>query len=191
MHIISGHYKNRKLSTPGGLKTRPTSSRLRETLFNICQGYVEGARFLDLFAGSGAMGLEALSRGAAQATFVDNHKESIKSIYQNISLLKVESQTKVIYGDVFHLIDKLAKKGESYDIIYADPPYNSFTDDQIPFGEHILKQIDSSGLLTPSGDLFIEDASEIQLDDSMLSSLKSISVRHNGKAILHHYRRST
>jgi len=188
MQIISGIHKNRKLFTPAGLQTRPTSSRLRETLFNICQNYIENALFLDLFAGSGAMGFEALSRYAKHVTFVDNHKESIKVIYKNIELLSVESQSKVIFSDVFQFIDKLAKKENCYNIIYADPPYNTYTDDNELLSASLLKKLDMSKLLVADGDLFIEDAQEVNYSEIDLCSLKMVSVRRHGKAVLHHFR---
>src|SRR5436305_1632219 len=101
MRIIAGTFKNRRLIAPKGDATRPTTEQLRESLFNICQHYLEGAHFLDLFAGSGAMGLEALSRGASYATFVDNNKESVGYIHANVEALKVGGHSKVICGDVF------------------------------------------------------------------------------------------
>jgi len=192
MQIIGGTHKGRKLTTPKGLTTRPTSGRLRETLFNICQGYIEGIRFLDLFAGSGAMGLEAISRGARQAIFVDNHKESLNAIRHNTQLLHAENQVQVVFGDVFQVLDRLAAKGESYDIIYADPPYDTYIaagEERVSFGNLILKKIDESSLLVESGDLFIEDATEAKPPISGLTTLELISIRRNGKALLQQYRK--
>ena len=123
MHIIGGIYRNRTLIAPKGQEVRPTSSRLREALFNICQSYIQDALFLDLFAGSGAMGFEAISRGAKKATLIDLSKDSIRCIEANAASLNVEEQVQILQGDVFKWIERLQKQGVQFDIIYADPPY--------------------------------------------------------------------
>lgn len=168
MHIFSGVYKSRKIQSPKGDKTRPSSGRIREAFFNICQGRIEGSTFLDLFAGSGAMGLEAISRGARLATFVDSSRESTRCIQSNLSSLDIEKQGEVIYSDVFEAIKKLAKKGRSFDIIYADPPYETFVSNgqqKTSLSVHVLMVLDelmdiNLPLLKPTGALFLEDASE-------------------------------
>src|SRR5437016_7699125 len=110
MHIIGGRYRNRTIAAPKGLATRPTSGALRESLFNICQHYIEGARFLDLFAGSGAMGLEALSRGAGHAFFIDNSRDAVNCLKGNAKKLLVEEQVTIRYGDVFQILERLASE---------------------------------------------------------------------------------
>jgi len=195
MHIFSGIHKNRTLQSPKGSLTRPTSGRLRETLFNICQHYVADCRFLDLFAGSGAMGLEALSRGAKQATFIDNSKESIRCIQENARTIKEESHTKIIYGDVFDQLKKFAKEGCQYDIIYADPPYenlNQTSEGSLFYSESLLKFIDEQlgsqvPLLAPGGVLFLEEAANVTLENITLSHLKLKNTRRTGRAALHYY----
>lgn len=160
MHIIGGKYKQRTLSTPKGNLTRPTAARLREALFNICQTYIEDANFLDLFAGSGAMGLEALSRGARFATFVDNSQAAIRCIKSNIAALKVEDSSEVFCGQVMSLLQLFARKEGRYDIIYADPPYNTpvkIAGKAFLYSEYIIQLIDRSLLLGPRGILFIEE----------------------------------
>src|ERR1700722_2602828 len=144
MQIYSGLHKGRVIQSPKGLKTRPTSGRLREALFNICQGEVEGTRFLDLFAGSGAMGMEALSRGAQSSTFVDNSKESIRCIQANIHMVKAEKHAEIIYGDVFDILGKLAKRGRSFELIYADPPYDQMSkgEEGLSYSGKVLMLID-------------------------------------------------
>ena len=104
MQIIGGKYKKKKLRSPKGKEVRPTSSRLRETIFNLCQGNVEGADFLDLFAGSGAIGLEALSRGAAHVIFIEKSRGVSKIIKDNIDALKESETTQVIIGDALHAL---------------------------------------------------------------------------------------
>lgn len=195
MHIFSGVHKNRSLLSPKGEITRPTSGRLRETLFNICQHYVEGCRFLDLFSGSGAMGLEALSRGATQSTFIDNSKESIRCIHANVQSFKEEERSKIIYGDVFDQLKKLAKEGYQYDIIYADPPYetiNHLSEEPLFYSIKLLKTIDELlknqiYLLAPNGMLFLEEAAKISLENSLFSHLKLKNSRRTGRTTLHYY----
>ncbi|HEV8052498.1 MAG TPA: 16S rRNA (guanine(966)-N(2))-methyltransferase RsmD [Parachlamydiaceae bacterium] len=165
MQIFSGLYKNRKILTPEGEETRPTSGRLREALFNICQGEIEGASFLDLFAGSGAMGLEALSRGAKTATFVDNNRDSIRCIRSNLAAFGVENCGEVMFLDAFEAMKKLAKQGHQFDLIYADPPYNtmlpgdleknSLSAQTLVILDELIEQ--NLPLLKKGGTLFLED----------------------------------
>ncbi len=190
MHIIAGLYRNRCLLSPKGEKTRPTASRLRESFFNICQGYIEGASFLDLFAGSGAIGLEALSRGAKSATFVDSSKEAIQCIRQNISHLHVESQSEVLYGPVFQILKLLEKQKQQFDIIYADPPYQMPIQQKgqmIYYSEKIIHWMDEHSLINSGGFLFIEEAFESLPLIETLKTLKLKSSRRSGGSALHQY----
>lgn len=190
MRIFSGIYKNRIIQSPKGLKTRPTSGRLREALFNICQGVSEGARFLDLFAGSGAMGFEALSRGGATVTFVDNSKESIRCIQGNAQQLKVEKQVQIMYGDVFEVLEKLSKKGCEFDIIYADPPYDCMLgSDKLVYSTRVVQMIDQyPALLALEGSLFIEDSPEsLPVEEADWQHLQLKSTRTMGRSALQHY----
>ncbi len=193
MQIIGGKYKNRTIHSPKGDQTRPTSARLREALFNICQSYVEGTSFLDLFAGSGAMGLEALSRGASQATFIDNHKECTRAIELSFASFGNAEKADILYGDVFQYMEKLQKRGKQFNIIYADPPYESY---QIVNGESqsystlIVKLIDEGSLLLPGGQLFIEDAVNSQPLVDNLKTLTLKSSRRLGRSVLLQYEKS-
>lgn len=195
MNIIGGIYKNRKIRVPGGLQTRPTSSRLRESLFNICQGYVEGAAFLDLFAGSGAMGLEALSRGATAATFVDSGKESIRCIKDNVASLGVEKAAEIMQADVFKALGVLARQKRQYQIIYADPPYDQTghaPHGGVPYSAQVVTAIDSLlgqniFVLDPEGDLFVEDSASALKTIENVHHLVLKSARQMGRSALHHY----
>jgi len=190
MHIISGKFKNQKLIVPKGDVVRPTSARLRESLFNICQGYIEDALFLDVFAGSGAIGIEALSRGAKHATFVDQSKESLTSIEANGKNLKILNQMDVLYGDAFLQMEKLEKREKQFDIIYVDPPYDAFKvidGEQISFSMLILKKINDSNLLKNNGELFIEDSKDSIPGVDQLSHLKLKSSRRLGRSFLQQY----
>ena len=124
--IIGGEFKNRRLKTPAGNKVRPTASRVREAWLSILQRSLRGARVLDLYAGSGAMGLEALSRGAASADFVEVHRYSLAALKANIKSLKVEGRVTI------HRVDALKYALElqagQYDVAFADPPYANAND---------------------------------------------------------------
>ncbi|HXF42958.1 MAG TPA: 16S rRNA (guanine(966)-N(2))-methyltransferase RsmD, partial [Pyrinomonadaceae bacterium] len=123
MRIIAGEYGGRVLKSPPGNKTRPTSDKLRETLFNILSGRTEGARFLDLCAGTGAVGIEAISRGADFVTFVDRSRKACALIEENLDLLAVpEEMTEILSITAENFTSK--KVEQSYDIIYYDPPYS-------------------------------------------------------------------
>src|SRR6185295_11154229 len=125
MRIISGKYRGRKLKSPPSLKTRPTSDRLRETLFNILAPRLAGARFLDLCAGSGAVGIEALSRGAAHVTFVDRSRKMCGLVEANLDLCRVpENQTEVVCSEADDFLRQAAARLRGpWDMIYFDPPY--------------------------------------------------------------------
>ncbi len=123
MRVIAGTARSVPLVAPEGRDTRPTTDRIRETLFNIIQSDVPGARFLDLFAGSGAVAIEAVSRGAEYACAVEYAPRPIKCIRENVSKTKFEDSIKVMQSDVARAIGVLERDGESFDIIYADPPY--------------------------------------------------------------------
>lgn len=185
MHIIAGQYKNRNLISPKGGQTRPTSSRLRETLFNICKDRIEEATFLDLFAGSGAIGFEALSRGAAQVVLVDSSKDCGRAISKNVELLNVQGQARLICSDVFHTVKKLSDSGAQFDLIYADPPYEKagiFNGQRMSFTQQLLFLLDALPLLKEGGYLFIEDIISKELSPTV--SLKLVSSRRVGDAQL-------
>jgi 16S rRNA (guanine(966)-N(2))-methyltransferase RsmD len=118
MRVIAGEFRSRKLIAAAGMETRPTSDRLRETLFNILQGLIEGAVFVDAYAGTGAVGIEALSRGARHVVFIEKDKRAVEVIRQNLAALKVEARARVIQGSV-----PLHVSGLDADIVFLDPPY--------------------------------------------------------------------
>lgn len=182
LQIIGGKLKRKKLNAPKGLLTRPTSSRLRETLFNICQFEVQDARFLDLFSGSGAMGIEALSRGAKSAVMVDNDRESVRCIQHNIASLELSDCARAILGEV---IDQLPKLG-IFDLIYADPPYLEKKGD-FSYSAEVLKYVDQSNLLASGGMLFIEDSKIWEPDEQSLEKLQLKSSRKVGRSVLHQF----
>jgi 16S rRNA (guanine966-N2)-methyltransferase len=121
MRVIAGIYGGRRLQAPAGLDTRPTSDRVREALFSILGERVQGARVLDLFAGSGALAIEALSRGAAAATLVDNAAPSIRAITANLEAL--EADATVVRAEARRFLGGASRSGRSYDLVFLDPPY--------------------------------------------------------------------
>jgi 16S rRNA (guanine(966)-N(2))-methyltransferase RsmD len=121
MRIIGGEFRSRRLKTVPGLETRPTPDRLRETLFNILAPQIEGKVFLDAYAGTGAVGIEALSRGASRASFVDSSRAAANVIRENLAMLGLQSRTEVYTGKVLRHLSGLA--GSGYDIVFLDPPY--------------------------------------------------------------------
>jgi len=125
MRIISGTYRGRVLKSPSGNKTRPTSDRLRETLFNVLQTKIDSeTRFLDLCAGTGAIGIEALSRGARFATFVDKSRRACGLIEENLDLLEIpEDQTEVFQSAADDFLRRQDEKSQGWDIVFFDPPY--------------------------------------------------------------------
>jgi len=123
IRIIAGEFKGRRLKTPASVKVRPTADRVREAWFSILQRSLRGARVLDLYAGTGALGLEALSRGAASAEFVDIHRMALTTLRANIKLLDVGERTVVHRQDALQFAEQL-HPGQ-YDVAFADPPYSS------------------------------------------------------------------
>jgi len=124
MRIIGGQYRSRLIEMPKGAQIRPTQDRVRESVFNILSD-VNGKRVLDLFAGSGAYGLEALSRGADHATFIENNSRCLSTIEANIESLEIpEPKYKVLRSSAYMALSRLEKDGELFDLIFVDPPYH-------------------------------------------------------------------
>ena len=174
MRIIGGEYRGRRLKTPASV-TRPTSGQLREALFNIL-GDVTDFAVLDLFAGTGAVGLEALSRGADHVTFVEQSRAALHILRENIALLSAHNRTTLSGKDV---LKALETDDHSYDLIFADPPYGKF------LGQRTLDLIDGSNLLTSSGHLFIEEGSKAEHLKAQTLTLHA--TRQYGDSLLYHY----
>ncbi len=124
MRIIGGKFKRKKLAAVPGASTRPTSDRLRESLFNILAGDVADAVVLDLFAGTGALGIEALSRHAHSAVFVDNQSKAVSVINKNIDACSLEKNIKVYKWDITRNLNCLSGREQLFDLVFIDPPYN-------------------------------------------------------------------
>ena len=158
MRVIAGAAKGHNLQTIEGLATRPTTDRIKETLFNIIAFDLPECRFLDLFAGSGGIGIEALSRGASEAVFVDASAECQAVITDNLKHTKLQDRAKLMKTDALSALDKLAAEGKSFDIIFMDPPYESEL-----YGP-VLRKIAETGILKQEGYLITERSSQIPLE---------------------------
>lgn len=177
MYIIAGKYYKQRISAPKGNSTRPTSSRLRETLFNILQNEIEGADFLDIFAGSGAIGIEALSRGAHAVTFIESDRQAYLALQGNLKQLNIEAT--LLFGDYLKKMEGLQK---SFHIIFADAPYH------LDVLQELIRKTVINNLLKPSGKLFIENDQPLPkgLD---LFGLEHIDSRKSGKSYLHQFQK--
>jgi 16S rRNA (guanine966-N2)-methyltransferase len=150
LRIIAGKYRGRRLKSPPSLETRPTSDRLRETLFNVLAPRIKGARFLDLCAGSGAVGIEALSRGAAHATFVDQSRRMCALIEANFEALGVdEGEVDVVSAEMLEFLRRRAKKeGRPFDVVFFDPPYaTDYGVVLIYVGKHVERLLAKGGVV--------------------------------------------
>ena len=157
MRVIAGAAKGHNLQTIEGLATRPTTDRIKETLFNIIAFDLPECVFLDLFAGSGGIGIEALSRGAAEAVFVENSSECQAVIEENLRHTKLVDRARVIKGDVLAVLDKLSAEGKKFDIIFVDPPYAS------QLYESVLQKIVETDILSAEGYLITERSAQMPL----------------------------
>lgn len=156
MRVIAGKARSLPLKTVEGLDTRPTTDRIKETLFNMIQGEVPGSRFLDLFAGSGGIGIEALSRGAKEAVFIENSKNAVKCIRDNLAFTGLEDFAIVMEQDVVAGLKRLAGKG-LFDIVYMDAPYG------MGYERAVLRQLAESALVDPATTIIIEEALDTDL----------------------------
>ncbi len=152
MRIVAGKYRGRRILSPKGEDVRPTTSRIKETLFNILQRDVPAAKVLDLFAGSGSLGIECLSRGAAHVTFVDKNRESVALIRENLK--GMDGEYTVINTDFMSALNGAAYNGIKYDIVFLDPPYAS------NMAELAIDFIIRNGLLDEYGIIVFEHGSE-------------------------------
>lgn len=150
MRVIAGTAKGRPLKSVPGREIRPTSDRVRESLFNVLTARVPGAAFLDLFAGSGAVGIEALSRGAASCVLVELVTSHLRIIEENLRTAGLSAGAEVIRRDARSAVHDLARRGRRFDLIFIDPPYGKGLVDEA------LQAIAAAGLLAPGGWIICE-----------------------------------
>jgi 16S rRNA (guanine966-N2)-methyltransferase len=182
MRVIAGKFGSRRLRSPGKLLMRPTSDRLRETLFNVLGAAVRDSLFVDLYAGTGAIGIEAISRGAREAIFVEAHAVSARLIRENLKSLDINKGTEVIDGDAVRALEKIAKRHLVADFIFLDPPYDAGE-------EHlrVLEFLDVSHLLAPYGFAIVEHSVKTELPERF-DRLERTRLLEQGDAALSFYR---
>lgn len=157
MRVVAGEYRSRLLKTPQGRNTRPTTDKVKGAIFNMIGPYFDGGVVLDLYAGSGSLGIEALSRGMNKGYFVDNNFKSIQIIKENISSLKIDNQCDVIKQDANQALNNLILHNKKFDLILLDPPYAK---QDI---EHQLSKIIKNNLLETKGKIVCEVDKEVSL----------------------------
>ncbi len=177
LRITGGQLRGRSVACPDGLDVRPTSSKVRQAFFNILGSRIDGALFLDLFAGSGLMGFEAISRGARGVTFVEENKAQATSIKKSSVIFKVPAEADVVISDVRRVWPHISVTGAKYDIVFADPPYKK------GYGKQILAGLVEYKLLAPDSLVIIEHNRDdlIEVDDG---SLMKVDYREYGKSAL-------
>lgn len=157
MRVIAGKCRSLPLKTLEGLETRPTTDRTKETLFNVLQPWIPGGRFLDLFSGSGSIGIEALSRGAVQAVFVEQARKAVSVIRDNLAFTRLLPDAVILQDSVMHALSVLAGRGEVFDCIFMDPPYNHELE------KEVLTYVSSHGLLREGGIIVVEASKQTDL----------------------------
>ncbi|MBD3167599.1 16S rRNA (guanine(966)-N(2))-methyltransferase RsmD [bacterium] len=156
VRLTGGEGKGRKLASPPPF-VRPTSARTREVLFNILQSRIRETSVLDLFAGSGLLGIEALARGAADATFIEEKRPAVQVIQKNLKSCGFEERGRVIQAEVFQWLKRQSQQEGRYELIFADPPYN------YPELVELPSKVISSGLLTFQGEFILEVSSRLEI----------------------------
>lgn len=156
MRVIAGSAKSLQLKTVKGLHTRPTTDKIKETLFNMLQNKIQEGRFLDLYSGSGAIGIEALSRGAKEAVFVENNRQALYCIEENLKFTKLYKKAKIIAKDCLTALQLLNDNKENFSIIFMDPPY------QKNYEKEVLGFLSQSFLIQEDTILIIESALETE-----------------------------
>ncbi len=182
MRIIAGTAKNRKLRVPPGNNTRPITDMIKEALFNVLGHRIQAADFLDLFAGSGSVGIEALSRGAKSVIFVDNNNGAVKTIYHNLKSCNFKEGFKVYKNDVFKALDIIVRKELKFNIIYIDPP---FTNAEI-FDQIMLSLDGNSSLLNENGIIIIRSPHRLNMPAEYKNLIRS-RLNKYGESVLHYY----
>jgi len=188
MRVIAGTYRSRILKTLKGLALRPTSDRLRETLFNVLAPNIAGARFVDLFAGTGAIGIEALSRGAAEVVFIENHAPAATLIRRNLESLSINTGVTVLAVDALRGLAMLASRKKQaepgFDHVFLDPPYAAAED-----YARVLEFLGTADLLTPGAIVVAEHRRNFDLREEA-GALRRFRVLRQGDAALSFYRRA-
>jgi 16S rRNA (guanine966-N2)-methyltransferase len=175
MRIIAGERRGHRIEAPGNRATRPTSDQVREAIFNILNNSVEGRTVCDIFAGTGALGLEALSRGAARALFVENDRNNVALIRRNIGCLKYEDRSRVIVCDAYRWLSSGSLWGDEPHIVFVDPPYEDFQKREHRFTPALRRLIER----LPAESCVVVESSD-RLDQALLPPDFAWDVRRYG-----------
>ena len=171
MRVIAGTARRLQLVTPKGMETRPTTDRIKETLFNMLQNNLPGSHFLDLFAGSGGIGIEALRRGAAEAVFVDNSREALACIRENLIKTRLAEKAMVLGQDCAGAIRLLDARKMHFDIIFMDPPY------QLGAEKDVLAAIADSNLADEDTQIIIEATLDRELREDEIEGFEIVRIK--------------
>lgn len=161
MRVISGEFRGRRLATVPGNGTRPTADKVKESMFNMIGPYFDGGDVLDLYAGTGALGIEAVSRGMAHGTLVDSAYAAIKTIRENVGLTKAEDQFTILKEPVSAAIKKFSTSDQSFDLILMDPPYAK---------QDVIKQLAAfvaGNVIKPGGTVLVETGTDVDYPDTI------------------------
>jgi 16S rRNA (guanine(966)-N(2))-methyltransferase RsmD len=187
MRIIAGLFRSRSLEAPPGLATRPSSDRLRETLFNVLAPRMEGAAFLDLYAGSGAVGIEALSRGAARVAFVERAPAALKALRGNLAKLGISGGFRIDSSSVAAAFKHLGKDNQRFDLVFLDPPWDAAVEYAATLGS---LGGSASGLLA-NGALVIAEHRRKERLEERYGALERTRLLEQGDAALSFYGKSS
>ncbi|HIW24496.1 MAG TPA: 16S rRNA (guanine(966)-N(2))-methyltransferase RsmD [Firmicutes bacterium] len=176
MRVIAGSARRLLLKAPDGMDTRPTADRVKESLFNMLNPDLYGCAFLDLFSGSGAIGIEALSRGAQRAVLVDASMECAGIIKQNLEVTKLGENAEIINEDVYAAIERLGRRGDKFDIIFMDPPYAA------GYYVPVMEAIKKADILAAEGYIVAESAKGV--DFTAAEGFKIFKERKCGPAVM-------
>ncbi|MDO5088707.1 MAG: 16S rRNA (guanine(966)-N(2))-methyltransferase RsmD [Leptotrichiaceae bacterium] len=181
MRIIAGILKNRKIKSKEGKDTRPTLERIKEAIFSIIGEKVHSSKFLDLYSGTGNMAIEALSRGADRAVMIEQDKEALRIIIENINSLQLDSKCRAYKNDVFRAVEILGRKNEKFDIIFLDPPYKE------NLSSETIKKVSDNNILNKDG-IIISEHSIYEKMENGIGNFVKYDERNYNKKIISFYR---
>jgi 16S rRNA (guanine966-N2)-methyltransferase len=180
LRVISGSAKGRKLKAPPGLNTRPITDMIKGALFNVWGTRVAGCTLLDLFAGSGSVGIEALSRGAQKVVFVDNSRAAVQVIKENLSNCRFDKMFTIYPNDVLSILTRLNRQGDRFDLVYIDPPFT-----MVKICAEVMSALDAVDILAPDGIVVIRTQRRKEMPD--LEHLHKYRQSNYGDSSLHYY----
>ena len=180
MRVIAGLCKGRKLHPPKGFPIRPTADHLRESLFNILVGQIEDACILDLFAGTGSLGIEALSRGARSCVFIDKTRQAVDLIRRNLAACRLTDRGMVLQKDILRGLEFLTPRGLEFDVVFADPPYER------GYVKPVLESLNACDAILDDGAIVVEH-SRSEVVPEQMTHLRQSSQRRYGKTLVSFY----